>query len=687
MTDNYAEHGLRLLEIGFEPVPVAPGTKKPDVHDWSRLELTEQKVSAWAANGRADHGVGLRTGRLVALDLDIEDPDLVDEMVDYCREHIGPSPRRTGKAPRAMLMYQCDQPMTKRTSAAFEDWMGDHKLEVMGQGQQVVAFGIHPGTLQPYHWDEPLLPLDQLAKITPEQVQDAIAHFETLATAAKMGRRSAGTGTTQQQDNPDWDEDALFLANLKLPLDRTDEQVKEDLDQLDPDMGREPWLRIGMGLHHQYAGSEHGYNLWNEWSSPSDKYDEEKTRIAWDSFSPDADNPVTFGSVILQVKEAQAALAANPAKMIESAEATTGFTLFDWASATVDREVPHQIVENLLVRGQVSLISAQPNTGKSAFILDLVAHIACGANWREDVRVEQCDVLYLAAESPESILSRVLAMKKKEGWEDLPLRVTAVKGEVRLAMPAERQAFISQLKAHMEQFPATRVVVLDTYRNATPGLEENSAKEMGAVVQFLHEVADHFGIHLCVVHHTTKSGSSYAGSGAFGAIVDTEIRIEVQEKEKGFEGLEKLIKAFVVQQRSLTGKGDVFWYEIEGHPTGRMTNFDTLETAPLVRHILDKELKARRVEMIEAAQEQAKADRDVLIDAAAAAVNQGATNWASREPIIKQRMAAADKAHVPHGEKAVAAALEIAAERGLVGASGEVKSRRYFPRPTAENDV
>lgn len=593
MPDNYAEHGLSLLKMGYEPVPLVPGTKKPSVHDWSNIELTEERVSTWAANGRAGHGVGLRTGHLVVIDIDSEDPTIVDHLVRICRKNIGPAPRKTGRAPRAALLYRCAVPARKASSPKYQDMLeGGHQIEILGQGQQTVAFGIHPTTQQPYTWQDKLPPFDELTEVTPEQLTKLLQTFDQLAKDAEWELTEEGAKTVSAPlgVDPD-DEDELFLAHHKAPLELTDEQVKEDLDQLSPDMGRDPWLRIGMGLHHQYAGSEHGYDIWNEWSSPSEKYDEEKTRIAWDSFNPDPHdrNPVTFGSVIHQVNEAQAKLMADPDVLKNIKPDPAGFRFFDWDSAGSDKEMPHQIVEDLLVRGQVSLVAAQPNTGKSAFVLDLAAHIARGAPWRGK-QVEQCEVLYLAAESPESIRSRIIAMRTREGWDNVPLRVMLE--QMSLGSPAYHLAFASKLKGYMDSFPLTRYVVLDTYRSAA-SVDENSSKEMGDVVRFLHALAKEHHIHLTIVHHLTKSGESYAGSGLMGAIVDTEIRIEVGVKE-----MEKLVKAYVVQQRSLTGNGTEFWYEIEGAQTGRTTNFGKPETAPLVRHLDDFELEARRVERI-----------------------------------------------------------------------------------------
>lgn len=47
----------------------------------------------------------------------------------------------------------------------------------------------------------------------------------------------------------------------------------------------ETWLPIGMALHHETSGSEHGFTLWIEWSEKGTKHDDSQMRYKWDSFA------------------------------------------------------------------------------------------------------------------------------------------------------------------------------------------------------------------------------------------------------------------------------------------------------------------------------------------------------------------------------------------------------------------
>ena len=44
------------------------------------------------------------------------------------------------------------------------------------------------------------------------------------------------------------------------------------------------WRPVSMALHHEFAGSEAGFALWDEWSKASPKYDTRDQRRVWESF-------------------------------------------------------------------------------------------------------------------------------------------------------------------------------------------------------------------------------------------------------------------------------------------------------------------------------------------------------------------------------------------------------------------
>lgn len=340
---------------------------------------------------------------------------------------------------------------------------------------------------------------------------------------------------------------------------------------------------------------------------------------------------------------------------------SVSFDTFSWADVKDDEsEPPRQLIEELLAFGEMSLLVAQPNTGKSALALDMAIHLAAGKPW-QGLRVTPCRCLYVAAESPKSIHTRIRA--QLGDWPtDLPLDV--VQERTSLVSPADRSLFRRKLAAYKAAHPDLGFVVLDTFRNATPGVAENESVEIAPVLISLYECAQRLDIHLMVNHHTTKAGTTYAGSGVFGAIVDTEIvlRDETDTSEKGHRGA---IVAYVKQQRGLSSRGREYFYTIEGVKTGRITNLGTEETAPIVCCVSASDMAAQTAVEEFAAQAEAEdlenADIEALVDVMRRGANtvgalQLALGWGRRHTIEVR---------------------ELAADKGVIVQKGEGKQARY----------
>lgn len=159
----------RLVEQGYHPVPIAPGTKACHVLGWPRWCATpppRQDIDAWSDDQFA--GVGLACGfATVAIDIDIvDDPDEAERIERVAREHLGDTPLvRIGKAPKRALLYRC----AGRIEPAKREG-----LDVIGFGQMLVAFAQHPDTGKPYTWPNksPLqVPVKDLPAVTQEQVE------------------------------------------------------------------------------------------------------------------------------------------------------------------------------------------------------------------------------------------------------------------------------------------------------------------------------------------------------------------------------------------------------------------------------------------------------------------------------------------------------------------------------------
>jgi hypothetical protein len=150
---DWKGHAEKLLKRGYEPIPIKPRDKYPTIKGWQKADCA-QLVKNWPPG----HGVGLRTGKITAIDIDIYHADLVEWFILQLRFLLdGPFLCRVGQPPKTLIPVICDVEK-KFTSNKWADENGViNQVEILSKGQQFVAFGIHPGTEKPYQWDGDLL--------------------------------------------------------------------------------------------------------------------------------------------------------------------------------------------------------------------------------------------------------------------------------------------------------------------------------------------------------------------------------------------------------------------------------------------------------------------------------------------------------------------------------------------------
>jgi len=84
----YAQHAATLFENGYAPIPIRPDQKVPAVSRWSTIPLHEPQIDLWARSF-PDHGIGLRTGPLVGIDIDILDDEVAWQVGDLAERMLG----------------------------------------------------------------------------------------------------------------------------------------------------------------------------------------------------------------------------------------------------------------------------------------------------------------------------------------------------------------------------------------------------------------------------------------------------------------------------------------------------------------------------------------------------------------------------------------------------------------------
>lgn len=279
---------LKLHENGYHPVPVVGARvqtnsagKRPTMSGWQTkcLNATPQQITAWSWSQSDCTNTGLLCGKIVGIDIDVLDGELSVKLVALALEFLGPTPlSRIGRAPKTLLLYQVATPFKKKQTPElmFGDDAKPTKVEILADGQQFVAFGIHPDTNAPYSWPE-LSPLDVLAADVPLISEEQLQKF---VVAAEEVLRNAGGQT--KADIKDQEQKGNAAAGLRKDERPTREKIADALDHIVNDLPYDDWIKIGFALYDGLGAT--GEDLWNAFSAGYKGNDPRTVATKWTSF-------------------------------------------------------------------------------------------------------------------------------------------------------------------------------------------------------------------------------------------------------------------------------------------------------------------------------------------------------------------------------------------------------------------
>lgn len=283
---GFAEAAPRLEELGYEPIPVRPGGKKPGFDGWQHYLPPAVHI----ARGRGHWGVGLLARTTPAADIDVRDPGLVGALYDLAMAVLGPAPIRIGQPPKSLLPYSAIAPFPKREAEyalpgedpEAADYKA-HKVEVLADGQQWLCYAVHPSG-RPYTWfrGEPLdRPRHELTRINAADVDRYMAAADELMRArGARGLRATG------EDRDETSRQAGPVKPLRPATSRSEaERVADALRRIPvDDLGYRDWITVGLAL--KAALGEAGLPLWLWWSSQHPDNRPEDSLRKWATFKP-----------------------------------------------------------------------------------------------------------------------------------------------------------------------------------------------------------------------------------------------------------------------------------------------------------------------------------------------------------------------------------------------------------------
>lgn len=312
--DYLAQLGDTLINNGYHIVPIQVGKKAPGFDGWQKSRSTKSQLQEWLTHGHKNAGIGVITKNTPAIDIDVLDADVSKKLGMWVRENIADAPMRIGKAPKRLFLFRCDEPFRKITSSTYVDeWGEKHKIEILGEGQQFVAYHIHPETKKPYDWPDFDGPVETLVSdlplLTEEKARELIEFFDDVAVEEgwKLAKKSRVIGATASSvsDNP-WIEDSD-------PIDISTVELRSRLLLVPGAEDYDTWFQVGMALFHQFDGEDIGKELWHDWAETADNYDADALDRRWGDFDVKGKKraPITARYILRLAKEAAESTAAE----------------------------------------------------------------------------------------------------------------------------------------------------------------------------------------------------------------------------------------------------------------------------------------------------------------------------------------------------------------------------------------
>jgi putative DNA primase/helicase len=555
---------------GYKPIPILPGEKRPAVDRWTEYVYRNADVRRFA-----EHGVGLLCGELRAIDIDVRNEDVSIRIANMAASMLWPdskAPRRIGQWPKALFMVR-SVPGAKMSTAPYildsDTFDNDpHKVEVLGQGQQFVAYGIHPKTGREYEWNgagEPTsVRLEDLPYVTPEQLRAFLAAAEGIL--GEFGKRCGrlGRGEDGKVHRPAGDlrgDYATVVSALAyIPNDN---------------VSRDDWVEMMHAI--KGALGEEGLDVWLRWSASSPKSGKSGKKDtalkAWQDCNPTS---IGAGTIYFWAKHngwKRPAKAAPqmPADWDEvppqteaagrTAEKLSSRSLILLNGADVKPEPIEWLWDGWLAAGKLHILAGVAGTGKTTLAMSLAATLSRGGRWTDGTQAQPGSVVVASYEDDPA---DTLAPRLRAAGADMD-RIKFLAG---VWQGTERTAFSARedgaLLADAIRTHGVRLLIIDPIISAMGAFDSHKNAETRTALQPLADIAAETGVAIVGIAHFTKGTGGrdplerVSGSLAFGAVARVVMGAATTRDEDGEEA-----RLFVRVKSNIGPDSGGFSYSLE----------------------------------------------------------------------------------------------------------------------------
>ncbi|HUQ36937.1 MAG TPA: AAA family ATPase [Aestuariivirga sp.] len=622
------EAALDFARRGFRVLPVRPNSKKPFGEGWQKRATSDpDAIRKWWAEAEEACGdklnIGLAMGQgMIALDLDKKgDKDGFKSLSTIVPAGAKIPASWSTITPHAGLHRFLRVPsdlVIKNSNSSLAPG-----VDIKADGGFVVAPGSTFGGKQ-YAWKPGYSPDDIPLSDAPQYLLDLLH-----AKKSKPRKAVLPSIDLDRDESIDWARRWLIDEAPEAVEGSAGREVTKQVIQRVFDFGLSP------------AGA---YELLTE----DGGWDELKSKPFWLATEAEAleslcyglwekrENPPGYLSPLNSGFDA-VELPANELKSFELTKKLSKFTFraFDEMADAALAEPSNFLVEGLLDCGCFSAMFGAPGAGKSFVALELAYCIATGepVAGRE---VRQGLVVYMALEGAGGVKRRAAALRKFKKSNPNPPLIFCDNQFNLYASRADAKGLCESLKEPTETSGLPlRLIIIDTLALAIAGGDENTAKDMGALIANAKEIARVTGAHVMVIHHSGKDVSKEErGSSSLRAAADTMIQLVVCKKIDHAGASVKQGVMNVLKQKD-GEEGSFVGYRLRRQPVGATADMKVIDSCVVeflpAMDVAALEKPASRVQL------------DVLEAFEVAEEEVGPGEWVALDKLYEAAKAAADE--------------------------------------------
>lgn len=320
------------------------------------------------------------------------------------------------------------------------------------------------------------------------------------------------------------------------------EKIREAMKFIpNADLHWEEWNRIGMALYQATAGA--GFEIFDDWSRVSSKYDEETTRERWDGIRRSPPNRIGDGLIFRLARErgwrsegssvgsSASFKEKQPSDLVAKTSETAIERTFRFlpSSEILDAPVAQTwLIKNVLEVGGLAMLVGESGVGKSFVVIDMAVSVALGEAWLGST-VVQGPVFLIAGEGHSGFRNRLRAIEKHRGRSIAHAPLFFSNAAISLIDPRSVIEARTAIEKLAEMHGAPALIIIDTLHRNAGGADENSAKDISAVLKEIDSKLRVFGqgCAVLIVHHSGHGEKSRArGSSSLYGAMDTELMLK-----------------------------------------------------------------------------------------------------------------------------------------------------------------